>query len=744
MSVSPSSHRNRLVGLERPTGIGIAARGVRSLRRVLFEPLACLLVLAAVLLPIGGVAGADTLVVNGQGADQAVREDGSKPWGGDPTFRCGRENQGIHGVFVFQLPTLPTGHTVTSANLDFYIEDRSSNAAFNLDLYGLGPRDASTVLATDFYRGAYDGDTTDATAIQDNIVTQSTPVDTVVSTDNTADAALAAYINDCYASGGAGKYIFLRLSPDYSGSPTYQYHIIASANSSSPRPVLTLTTNGGTPPPSGSYPVARWDVVPDQLISSSFKAGVVAFHRNGVKVEFRVNGSLVSTAANPTYNDRTGVWEHWFTLNPANYSDGPLTIDARAIPLSGGSPHYDLPSLTLYANAGGTLGSTVVKWVDAANGNDSNPGTQSQPYKTLVKAIKNTPAGGTINLKAGSYNPHDANAGTNRSYWTTIQPAPGVSRDQVEIIQSGGAAMRPGTNRLRWKNVTLASNKTGGEGASAYILMGVNIQPRHLVWLDDCKAWNKLGQFSAETNVFNMYTSYLTGGVGMNLWNAPGGTLIRNYTVENITSDVWTGTNKLVVNCEAINVNRGGTEAHPDFYQSHTANDTARNSVILYNVSGVDIEAQGIFGHNVKDSAFVNVLFHRAPNLDYKSQLTKVWENVLFFHIDIINQTWLWRDSNFAPENVFVVNSIFESMEEYNGADASDVSMEYNHFIGGATFGTNTTTGSAQFVNYNARNFHLQSGSPARGSGVFLQCVPADINGVPHGTPRNRGAFANP
>ena len=82
-------------------------------------------------------------------------------------------------------------------------------------------------------------------------------------------------------------------------------------------------------------PVAHWDAVPDQLITRPFKVGVVAFHLKGVKVEFRVNELLVATADNPTLNDQTGVWEYWFDLDPSKYANGALSLEARAICLSG-------------------------------------------------------------------------------------------------------------------------------------------------------------------------------------------------------------------------------------------------------------------------------------------------------------------------------------------------------------------------------------------------------------------------
>jgi hypothetical protein len=57
--------------------------------------------------------------------------------------------------------------------------------------------------------------------------------------------------------------------------------------------------------------------------------------------------------------------------------------------------------------------------------------------------------------------------------------------------------------------------------------------------------------------------------------------------------------------------------------------------------------------------------------------------------------------------------------------------------------GTRVTTGSPGYLDPAARNYRLDPSSPAWQSGRILQCVPADIDGVPHNmlTP-NRGCYA--
>lgn len=483
-------------------------------------------------------------------------------------------------------------------------------------------------------------------------------------------------------------------------------------------------------------PVARWDVIPDQLLTQTFNVGVCAFHLDGLKVEFRIGGTLVATVLNPTCNPQTNVWEFWFPLNPADYADGPLTVNARAIALDAAATSYDLPSLSLYANGHGSLTVSTVKWADSASGSDSYPGTEAQPYKTLAKAVQNTPSGGTINLKAGSYASQSLGGGSNRPYWTTIQAAPGVARDNVEVTTG-----RPGTQRLKWKDLTVSIDTTA---SYATILVGEN--GSHSVWLDNVKAYNKQGRWGGGAITFgNRYVAYVTGGLTTEMADGPGASIIRGHTMTRITSDAWTGGGKLVVNCSVSDIDPGSTGAHPDFHQSYCVAPDWVQDVILYNVRGYECISQGLFGGRLRNSAFVNVLIEKGNTVMY-SQYSGPMENVLFLHMDIIYQSWLWRGTGanaYQATEVSVINNIFQSMSLYENATAAGLTIDRNHFVSTTSMGANKTAGDARYVDPATNNYRIASNSPAWGTGRTLQCVPADIDGNPHeASLRNRGCYA--
>jgi len=177
-------------------------------------------------------------------------------------------------------------------------------------------------------------------------------------------------------------------------------------------------------PLSANQAIANWDLVPGQRIDTIFEVGVVAFHETGVDVEFRVNGGDPITVADPTWNNRTGVYEYWFELDPADYPDGPVVLSATAIPEGAGHQARVLDDVTLYANSGGTVGSNQVLWV-APNGSDSSGnGSEGAPFATIKKAVTTIGDGGTIYLKAGNYILENMNGGS-FTYWTTVAAPPG-------------------------------------------------------------------------------------------------------------------------------------------------------------------------------------------------------------------------------------------------------------------------------------------------------------------------------
>jgi len=481
--------------------------------------------------------------------------------------------------------------------------------------------------------------------------------------------------------------------------------------------------------PKATRAVAAWDVVPYQVFDKPFNAGVVAFHETGCKVEFTVlaggkeSPAASKVVANPTLNEQTKVWEYWVALDPKALPDGPVEVRAKVVPLGAGMISRELEPLMLYANGGGSLKFGEPVWVDGDKGDDTQDGTEARPLKTLKAAVRKAADGGTIYLKAGKgYSPNGLGGGLKRSYWTVIASAPGVNRDDVELGPG-----RPGTDKLCFRNVTLY----GDPPTRAYNTILSGEQGRSIVWVDGCKLYNKKGRWEGGGEAFgNRYVAYVTGGLTTEMDNGPGALLMRDHRIVKITSDAFTGV-RTAINSSVEDIDPGKTGAHPDFHQSYIGDRTKYNHVILYNCWGRKCISQGFFGHNLQDSAFVNCLFQKGDTVMY-SQYSGLMDHVLFIHISLPNQTWLWREG-LATSNCFMIDCIIASMGVVKTADVSGLVLESNHFLKAESKrGENATAGEAQFADAENLDYHLKATSPAGRGGQALQCVPADMDGRPY------------
>jgi hypothetical protein len=493
-----------------------------------------------------------------------------------------------------------------------------------------------------------------------------------------------------------------------------------------------------TAPLSATQPIAHWDVVPEQMFPQGFKVGVVAFHEAGVSVEFRVNGTLKETVTQPTMNDQVKVVEYWTQLNPADYSDGPIRVTANVVPGGTGHTARLLDTLVLFANGHGTLTNNTVKWADCTSGSDATgDGSQAKPYLTVKKAYQNVGAGGTVYLKAGTAYDIAAGSGSWNSYqyWTTIQPAPGVAREAVKV-----KANRTDNNLMRYKGFSVYT--TAAWGTVFYGGMSYNS-----LWADSLDITDERGKAASNASINHYATiTYVTNCYVHDFPDGPGCNIVRNVVIRNILSDAISGADLAVnVLIDTINPDTNGvyTGAHPDVYQIYST-DTTYNKIV-YNVRAYSALAQGLFngGCPIEDIAFVNVFIEKDPNTVMYTQFGGYMRHTLFWHITLKNQTFLWREATDA-QDLYVENCIVASMGQSAGVSVNGINFANNHFETGSTYGTSASTGNPQYVNTAAWDYHVQAGSPARGTGKVLACVPADMEGRAYSpTAPDKGAYSS-
>ncbi len=488
-----------------------------------------------------------------------------------------------------------------------------------------------------------------------------------------------------------------------------------------------------------TQPIARWDVVPGQRFDAPFKAGVVAFHEAGVEVAFSVDGEAHETVTAPSLNDRTGVVEYWIERDPSAYADGPLAVTAVVVPGGSGHTPRTLDTLELWANAGGTYTNSEVRWVDCDNGDDNTgDGTEGAPYQSIRKAFGEVGSGGTVYLKPGTaYDIADGSGGfPSYQHWTTIRPAPGVSRDQVVV-----RANRTDNGMMRYQCFTV---HTGPDWGTVFY-GGMDYER---LWADSLEITDVRGKTAGNAGISHYATvTYVTDCYIHDFPNGPGCELVRHVLLENLLSDAVSGA-KLAIDVTVDGIDPDTTGAHPDVYQLYSGSDTLRNRIV-YNLRAYDVISQGLFngGTPIEDIAFVNILIHKHPSTVMYTQFSGYLRHILFWHVSLDNQTFLWRDGTDARD-VYVQNCILQQMGDGSAGGVDDRTFTHNHFVdtssyGARVFGTDITAGPPLYEDPGARSYLLQQGSPARGTGTVLPCVPADMDGVSYGNDPNRGAYAD-
>lgn len=495
--------------------------------------------------------------------------------------------------------------------------------------------------------------------------------------------------------------------------------------------------------------IGNWNVVPHQRLAESFELGVVAFHEEGVDVRFSVDGADVAFVEVPTFNARTGTYEYWFALDPSAYADGEITVTATIVPDCPGHLERDLDPLTLYADAGGSLHNPNVRWADCASGDDTTgDGSEGSPYRTIEKAIVEVGDGGTVHLKAGTCYELTADLpGSDYQYWTTVRPAPGVARDQVQIVTygTGSSTGRFGETMIRWQQVGLYKDVDPGYSTIFYLESG------HRVWFDGAELYDARGQWNGGNplNGNSPYSAYYTDAYLHDISNAGYG-FGRNVTIENIGSDIFRGSSGLTsINLTVRGIDRGTTDAHPDFFQFYNPDSNVDN-VVVYNTKVYDMGAQGIFGGpgSMENIAFVNLLMEKDPaDSALSSQLTGDWNHVLLWHVTTVDAGFMIREPT-NLRNFFIQNGVWANLHAGAATTLDGFTIEHNH-VASLTWeqsdpmGEHATVGDPLFVDVATDDYHLQTGSPAAHAGVVLPGVPADVDGTPYHTETpSLGSFA--
>ncbi len=343
----------------------------------------------------------------------------------------------------------------------------------------------------------------------------------------------------------------------------------------------------------------------------------------------------------------------------------------------------------------------------ATSGSDSNPGTNTQPFRSIREGITNIAAGDTLYIKSGTYGESiDSNAFTipRGSSWNnapviaaspghTVILRPSKGGEVINLANSNiryviferlildaanvtfGISTTNGTNHIRFRNIEVKNSRFSG------IILTPGTQPapyRTFQEFINCHVHHN-GNSSLDHGFYISTSDNLIQGSNVHNNSSFGMIAFSSNSSRRIQNNRFVG-NKIYRNSTKAATSAGILLSSGD-------GNMAYNN-ILYD---------GKFGIVVKNNNPTN---------------TRVYNNTIYNHTVGLEITSL-SSGAIVKNNISYKNTV----------------NIINH--GRNTTLTNNLTGNPIFVGESNRNFHLQAGSPAVDNGATISTVTSDHDGVP-------------
>lgn len=377
----------------------------------------------------------------------------------------------------------------------------------------------------------------------------------------------------------------------------------------------------------------------------------------------------------------------------------------------------------------------------ATNGNDTNPGTDTAPFKTIKYGVTALSAGDTLYVRAGTYGDNNIGASSaspipNGTDWNnpiTVAAYPG---DTVTI------ALPSGEKAFFWIR----------DGQDKFLIInGFTVDGQNL-------AWHGFKFMSGTRHVRVQNTEVKNTRYSGILLTTP--TIAQSQTFHEFlnVSSHHNGTNRQdhgIYIATSNNLVKGGEWSFNQGFGIHqfissSTGVPSNNNVI----DGVYVHDNNLDPAGASDAGIVigsgsrNVVknsiimgggssgdqgYGISVNYGGASDNNKIFNNTIYHHrLDPI------QIGSFGTlTNTQVKNNIFWS----NRTDAVNLGSHQTN-----TIQENNLSINPNFVNATGADFHLQAGSPAIDAGALLNDVPNDFDGVtrPRGSAYDIGAFESP
>jgi hypothetical protein len=351
------------------------------------------------------------------------------------------------------------------------------------------------------------------------------------------------------------------------------------------------------------------------------------------------------------------------------------------------------------------------------SGADTNPGTYTQPFRTVAKSIQTVSAGDTIILQDGTYPADTPYGGGTTGTW-------------LLWINKSGTSGSPITLKAEHKQKAIldCGNAYNGAktGCMGYIYLG---NPAPAYWLFQDLVFTRTYDIAFLINAATAAHDITVKGcrfeqIGQHVTSITTGMdgIYANQSQYNLVFDgnIFDGVGRLP----------GSTYmANDHALYLHAANSTVVNNVFYGSISGWGVQTAVGFSGLIANNTFA---------------FTRTIENGQLMLWDPASGAITVRNNLFynPPGGVAVATYTFSVP-----SCAIDHNMVYGGSIGtaaGCTFGTNTVA-NPSFVNASS-DFHLLAGSPAIGAGVAVSGAATDYDGVarPQGNGFDIGAYEFP
>lgn len=388
-------------------------------------------------------------------------------------------------------------------------------------------------------------------------------------------------------------------------------------------------------------------------------------------------------------------------------------------------------------------------------GDDSNPGTQAQPWRTVQKAANTMVSGDTVYVQAGTYDEPvtTQRSGADASHYITFQGVGLPILKAVDIKHSyiKFDGFKFSLNDLKiyvWANTSygIISNCEFDDSANP-AMHGINLPH------------DSINHFTISNNKFHNFTN--GSGYPLNIHGSYH-TIENNEYYDSYQDFLRCFGTYHTIRGNYVHDVRDALGLHLDFFQNWASEDNhdimIENNIVIGDdrtiqpcvIATLDPYVQ--HPERTYNYTFRNNIFVNCANAFTAAQGT-VWYNNTFYNCGGFTNYVIHVGGEYAT-NCIIKNNLFIKCGSTEGGDdtdnvgwytfyiVKDYIADYNYvakgpasnwgaksgFAGKEVHGING--GNPRFVNYATNDFHLQSGSPAIDKGATITGFNVDRDGV--------------